>query len=152
LLALEGVTGVDIAGRVVTVMKEGDGEWLPLAKQIGGTIRGQLQAGGPLFAEQYQPKFSSASAAELRERVQRVIDDMINPGVAAHGGYVELLDFKDYTAYVRMGGGCQGCGAADVTLKQGISRLIQEEVPEVIEVLDATDHASGQNPYYAPAK
>ncbi len=88
----------------------------------------------------------------LRERVQELIDSSINPAVAGHGGYIELLDVKENTVYLRMGGGCQGCGAADVTLKAGIERMIFEEVPEVTEVLDVTDHASGSNPYYAPSK
>ncbi len=88
----------------------------------------------------------------VRDRVQELIDSAINPAVAGHGGYIELLDVKDSTVYLRMGGGCQGCGAADVTLKAGIERMIFEEVPEVTEVLDVTDHASGTNPYYAPSK
>jgi Fe/S biogenesis protein NfuA len=88
----------------------------------------------------------------LRDRVQELIDTSINPAVAGHGGYIELLDVKDNTVYLRMGGGCQGCGAADVTLKAGIERMIFEEVPEVTEVLDVTDHASGSNPFYAPSK
>ncbi len=88
----------------------------------------------------------------LRDRIQELIDNSINPAVAGHGGYIELLDVKENTVYLRMGGGCQGCGAADVTLKAGIERMIFEEVPEVTEVLDVTDHASGGNPYYAPSK
>jgi Fe/S biogenesis protein NfuA len=91
-------------------------------------------------------------AKGLRDRVQELIDTSINPAVAGHGGYIELLDVKENTVYLRMGGGCQGCGAADVTLKAGIERMIFEEVPEVTEVLDVTDHASGSNPYYAPSK
>lgn len=90
--------------------------------------------------------------AELKEKVQELIEAMINPSVAAHGGYIELIDVKDSTAYIRMSGGCQGCGAADVTLKAGIERLIFEEIPEITEVLDVTDHASGENPYYSPSK
>ncbi len=90
--------------------------------------------------------------AELKEKVQELIEAMINPAVAAHGGYIELIDVKDSTAYIRMSGGCQGCGAADVTLKAGIERLIFEEIPEITEVLDVTDHASGENPYYSPSK
>jgi Fe/S biogenesis protein NfuA len=90
--------------------------------------------------------------AELKEKVQELIENMINPAVAAHGGYIELIDVKESTAYIRMSGGCQGCGAADVTLKAGIERLIFEEIPEITEVLDVTDHASGANPYYAPSK
>ena len=88
----------------------------------------------------------------VREKVQELLDTAINPAVAGHGGYIELIDVQESTVYLRMGGGCQGCGAADVTLKAGIERMIFEEVPEVTEVLDTTDHASGSNPYYAPSK
>jgi Fe/S biogenesis protein NfuA len=95
---------------------------------------------------------AEAEEKGLRDRVQELIDTSINPAVAGHGGYIELLDVKDNTVYLRMGGGCQGCGAADVTLKAGIERMIFEEVPEVTEVLDVTDHGSGSNPYYAPSK
>jgi Fe/S biogenesis protein NfuA len=89
---------------------------------------------------------------DLKTRVQELIDSMINPAVAGHGGFVDLIDVKDNKVYLQMGGGCQGCGAADITLKSGIERLIKEEIPEVEEVLDTTDHASGANPYYAPSK
>jgi Fe/S biogenesis protein NfuA len=88
----------------------------------------------------------------LMTKVQDLIDNMINPAVAGHGGFVPLVDVKGKKVYLQMGGGCQGCGAADVTLKQGIERLIREELPEVEEVLDTTDHASGENPYYQPSK
>jgi len=89
---------------------------------------------------------------DLKTKVQELIDSMINPAVAGHGGFVDLIDVKDNKVYLTMGGGCQGCGAADVTLKQGIERLIKEELPEIEEVLDTTDHASGDNPYYQPSK
>lgn len=86
------------------------------------------------------------------QAVQRVIDEQINPAIAGHGGFVSLLDFKDGRAYIALGGGCQGCGMADVTLRQGIEVMIREAVPEVVEILDTTDHAAGTNPYYQPAK
>ena len=89
---------------------------------------------------------------ELMTKVQELIDSTINPAVAGHGGFVQLVDVKDKKVYIQMGGGCQGCGAADVTLKAGIERLIKEELPEIEEVLDSTDHASGTNPYYTPDK
>jgi Fe/S biogenesis protein NfuA len=89
---------------------------------------------------------------DLKTRVQDLIDTAINPAVAGHGGYVELLDVRDNVVYLQMGGGCQGCGAADITLKAGIERLIREEIPEVTEVLDTTDHAAGENPYYTAGK
>lgn len=88
----------------------------------------------------------------LAEAVQKVIEERINPAIAAHGGWVTLIDIQESTAYVRLGGGCQGCGMVDVTLKQGIEVMIKEHVPEIEQVLDTTDHASGTNPYYAPSK
>ena len=89
---------------------------------------------------------------ELATKVQELIDSTINPAVAGHGGFVQLVEVKDNKVYLQMGGGCQGCGAADVTLKAGIERLIEEELPEIEEVLDSTDHSSGTNPYYTPDK
>jgi Fe/S biogenesis protein NfuA len=88
----------------------------------------------------------------LALQIQSLLDERINPGVAAHGGNVELLDVKDGTVFVRLGGGCQGCGMVDVTLRQGIEALIREEIPEIQQVVDTTDHAAGSNPYYQPAK
>ncbi|MBI2115943.1 MAG: NifU family protein, partial [candidate division NC10 bacterium] len=84
--------------------------------------------------------------------VQQVIDTRINPGVASHGGYVTLLDVKGDVAYIALGGGCQGCGMADVTLKQGIEVMIREAVPEIRQIVDTTDHAGGTNPFYQPSK
>jgi Fe/S biogenesis protein NfuA len=86
----------------------------------------------------------------LAQKVQDVIDQKVNPGVAGHGGQVWLLDVKDKVAYIRFGGGCQGCGMANVTLKEGIEVMIKEEVPEIERVIDSTDHADGKNPYYQP--
>ncbi len=86
------------------------------------------------------------------ELVQELIDSRINPGIASHGGWVQLIDYEDGRVYVKLGGGCQGCGMVDVTLKQGIETLLKQEIPEVVEVLDTTDHASGTNPYYSSAK
>ena len=86
------------------------------------------------------------------EAIQKVIDTRINPGVAAHGGFVTLLEVKNDIAYVALGGGCQGCGMANVTLKQGIEVIIREAVPEIHQVIDTTDHAGGTNPYYQPSK
>lgn len=88
----------------------------------------------------------------LAARVQAVLDRQINPSVAAHGGFVDLLDVRDGAAYVQLGGGCQGCAQVDVTLRQGIEVAIKAAVPEITQVIDSTDHAAGTNPYYQPAK
>ena len=84
--------------------------------------------------------------------VQKLLDERINPSVSAHGGHIALVDVNDNTAYIRLEGGCQGCGMADVTLKQGVEVEIQKEVPSIAHVLDVTDHAGGSNPYYQPGK
>lgn len=88
----------------------------------------------------------------LAQSVQDVITEQINPGIASHGGWVMLLDVKDDTAYIQLGGGCVGCGMVDVTLKQGIEVMLKGAVPQLKAVVDTTDHASGTNPYYQPAK
>ena len=98
-------------------------------------------------------KFDNPNRPPLLEdpiaaRVHRLIEERINPTVASHGGHVALIDVKDGTVFVRLGGGCQGCGQADATLKQGIEAMIRDEVPEITSVLDTTDHAAGENPYY----
>ena len=84
--------------------------------------------------------------------IRALLDDSINPSVAAHGGHIALVDVADDTVYIRLEGGCQGCGMADVTLKQGIETEIRRAVPSIRSVLDVTDHAGGSNPYYQPGK
>ena len=91
-------------------------------------------------------------SSDARTRIQEMIDFQINPAVGGHGGIIELLDYKDGVVYLRMGGGCQGCGMANVTLKQGIERMLREEIPEIQQIVDVTDHAGGTHPYYQPSK
>lgn len=88
----------------------------------------------------------------VAERVIHVLDQQINPAIAAHGGHAELVAVEDDVAYLRLSGGCQGCGMASVTLSQGIEVALRENVPEITRVVDVTDHASGANPYYEAAK
>ena len=83
---------------------------------------------------------------------RQVLDQFINPSIAAHGGSAELIAVEGDVAYVRLGGGCVGCGMAAVTLSQGITVAIKDAVPEIADVVDTTDHASGTNPYYEAAK
>lgn len=100
------------------------------------------------------PKTSGAPtpAGPVAEKVQQIINTKINPAIAGHGGVISLVDVKDNVAYLRFGGGCQGCGMVDVTLKQGVEVMIKENVPEIAGVMDVTEHADGKNPYYQPAK
>ncbi len=135
-----------------TVQDEGDFKVLvdaPTLENLRGAVVdfvGQLVGGG-FKIENPNPIWSDS----LAQGIQELIDGEINPGVASHGGHVELLDVKDNQVYVRMGGGCQGCGMASVTLKQGVEALLQQHYPDV-QVVDTTDHAGGSNPFYQPAK
>ena len=88
----------------------------------------------------------------LAQEIQRIFDEQVNPQIAAHGGYVQLLELRGKRAYIEMGGGCQGCGMASVTLKQGIEVAVKEALPEIEELVDVTDHQSGDNPYFKPSK
>lgn len=88
----------------------------------------------------------------VEERIVQLLDQQINPGLASHGGYANLVKVIDDTkAVVTMGGGCQGCAVSAVTLREGIQKAIVTYVPEITEVVDVTDHDAGENPYYTDA-
>jgi Fe/S biogenesis protein NfuA len=89
---------------------------------------------------------------DIARRVTAVLDRDVNPSIASHGGHAELAGIEGATAYLRLGGGCQGCGMATVTLSQGIEVAITQAVSEITRVVDVTDHASGTNPYFEQAK
>src|ERR1039457_1897615 len=89
---------------------------------------------------------------DTARRVTAVLDREVNPSIASHGGHAELAGIEGATAYLRLGGGCQGCGMATVTLSQGIEVAITRAVSEIARVVDVTDHASGTNPYFEQAK
>ncbi|MFQ5915963.1 MAG: NifU family protein [Nitrospinota bacterium] len=95
---------------------------------------------------------SSEEDEVLKMKFQQFLDEEINPAVGMHGGFVSLIDVKDRVAFVQMGGGCQGCGMVNVTLKQGIEARMNEVMPEIREIVDTTDHRGGANPYYQPGK
>ncbi len=88
----------------------------------------------------------------LELRVIQVLNEQVNPSIAAHGGQADLVAIEDGAAYLRLSGGCQGCGMATVTLSQGIEVAITGAIPEIDRVVDVTDHGSGDNPYYEQAK
>jgi Fe/S biogenesis protein NfuA len=116
---------------------------------------GDLETGGLVIEESAQATPDLGPPPEeltgdTAQRVQQVLEQQINPAIAAHGGVVHLIDVEGGVAFVRMGGGCAGCGMATVTLDQGIELAIREAVPEITSIVDVTDHAAGQNPYYAP--
>jgi len=116
-------------------------------------------SGGMVIINPNEPKTPDITAVPegdlsgpVAQRVMAVLEQQINPSIASHGGWAQLVAVEEDTVYLRMGGGCQGCGMAKVTLSQGIEVAIRESVPEIARVVDVTDHRSGANPYYEAAK
>jgi Fe-S cluster biogenesis protein NfuA len=148
LFELEDIAAVLIQDNQVTVTATTDGEWMPLAKQVGAAIRSVLQSGEAPISDTVLS--SLPPAEEISGRIQELFQKQINPAIAAHGGFVELIDVKGNEVFIRMGGGCQGCGMASMTLRNGIEKAIRQTVPDVGAIMDTTDHAAGRNPYYQP--
>jgi Fe/S biogenesis protein NfuA len=98
------------------------------------------------------PRPEADLSSPLAQQVVAVLEAEINPAIAAHGGRADLVAVDDAVAYLRLSGGCQGCGLASVTLSEGIEVAILEAIPEITKVVDVTDHASGTNPFFESAK
>ncbi len=145
LFGVEGVASVSVIGRKVIVRRSTEGEWTPTARAIGAAIREKVLAGGTLIdpeAAKGTPKDE-----EMLANVRQVVDTEVNPVVAGHGGNIGIEAMRDGVVFVNMSGGCQGCGMAQITLRQGVEKLLRERFPEITEVLDATDHGLGERPY-----
>jgi Fe/S biogenesis protein NfuA len=122
-----------------------------------------VHGGGMVIENPNQPPAPTAASpamagppadlsGDVAQRVLQVLEQQVNPSIAAHGGRADLVAVEDASAYLRLSGGCAGCGMAAVTLSQGIEVALRESVPEITRVIDVTDHAAGTNPYYEAAK
>lgn len=143
-------SGGERAGDVLVDGPDGIRFTMPLASvpYLDGITLDANPSSGALTVDNPNPLWLD----ELARDVQRLLDEEINPSVAMHGGHIDLLDVSDGVAYINMGGGCQGCGMAEVTLGQGVRVAIMDRFPQITEVRDTTDHAQGANPYYQAAK
>jgi Fe-S cluster biogenesis protein NfuA len=171
--------GDDVVGQIRELI---DTRIQPAVSQNGGAVIFQgfedgivlLDMEGPAVAmklgienmlKHYVPEVETVQSFEEYERlkspamntpealsIRRILDEDVNPAVASHGGHIALIDVKPDTVYIRLEGGCQGCGMADMTLKNGVEVAIKQAVPAITAVLDVTDHAGGDNPYYQPGK
>ena len=108
--------------------------------------------GGLVIRNPNRPKMLEGEDIELSgtpgEKLQQLLDQHINPSLAAHGGYAELVKMEETVAHILMGGGCQGCAMSAATLRQGIEVMIAEAIPEITEIIDVTDHEAGENPFF----
>ncbi len=148
LFAQPGVRNVLIHETNVTVTHnvEGDGSAQTRAAQFGQAIRAHLETGKPIVTETWLASLPSES--DVREGLQRAVDEEVNPGIAAHSGEITITAVVGNTAYIKMGGGCQGCAASSITLRQGVNECFRRAVPQLGALLDETDHAAGSNPFF----
>lgn len=152
LFGIPGVAHVLISDNVVTVGKLAHVEWSQLKAAIGAKIRAQLLTGVPAVLENSYGKVKVSWGrpdAEVRAAIQESIDGEVNRGIAAHGGKISLVDYHDGKLLISMSGGCQGCASSQVTLRQGVEVMVRRIAPEVVEIVDTTDHAAGTTPFYA---
>jgi len=85
----------------------------------------------------------------IADRVTAILESQVNPSIAAHGGRIELVDVRDTEIFMEMTGGCQGCAMSRMTLRQGVERTLRQAIPEITMIHDVTDHAAGENPFFA---
>jgi Fe-S cluster biogenesis protein NfuA len=150
LFALPGVAHVLVTENVVTVGKGPGASWSGLKSAVGSTIRTQLLTGVPAILE--TPRDASSRGrvdAQVRAVVQELLDREVNQSISAHGGQISIVDVRAGILTITMSGGCQGCAASAVTLRQGFELMVRKVAPEIVHVVDATDHASGEKPFYS---
>ncbi len=149
LFALPGVVNVLIAESVVIVGKEPGATWSSLKSLVGSAIRSQILSGVPAILEMnVQASKQARSDAELGEIIEQLLDKEINRSIANHGGKISIVEIRQGKLYIVMSGGCQGCASSQVTLRQGFEVMVKRVAPEILEIVDATDHAAGNDPFY----
>jgi len=145
---------VSVNAGVVTLEASGSpGAIVPATARIEALVRGSVPEVAEVRvvwpeAEPTRP----AESDELAERVRRVLNVEVNPAIAAHRGRVTLVDVTAGRVRIRLEGGCQGCSLAEVTVRQGIESILRKRLPEVVAIVDVTDHAAGTEPFFAPGK
>ena len=152
LFALPGVANVLIAESVVTIGKEPSASWSGLKAAIGTAIRTQLLTGVPAILEMaVYAGTQGRSDAELGAAIQGLLDKEVNRSIANHGGKISLVEVREGKLFIIMSGGCQGCASSQKTLRQGFEVMVKRVAPEIVEIVDATDHAAGKKPFYQRA-
>ena len=149
LFALPGVSHVLVAETVVTVGKDPSVAWSALKSAIGAAIRSQLLTVVPAIFE--APRNTSTRGrtdAEIRSIVQELLNREVNRSIASHGGQISIVDVREGNLFVAMSGGCKGCAASSVTLRRGFEVMVRRVVPEIVDIVDTTDHTAGKNPFY----
>ncbi len=145
MFEIPGIASVLISHTSITLTKALPDPWNIVGPAVGKAIRAHVASGEPAVDPSLIEKIPPTEV--IRERVEKVIREEIQPSVAQHGGSVNVVDVKDNIVLLQLGGGCQGCSSATATLKLGVEAAIRRAVPEVGEIVDTTDHANGASPY-----
>ena len=147
LFAIDSVTRVEVAGATIWIGKDATSAWTRLKPAIAAAIRSVLdETQAPLGVG---PVAETDPDASLLRAVKALLEDQVNPSIAAHGGHIAAEKVSDGSVYLRMSGGCQGCAASSATLREGVERMLRAALPQITEIVDVTDHASGTTPFYA---
>jgi len=150
LFAIEGVDDVKIHRDTFTIHKNIPDPWPKVAQKVIPVLKETLQAGSGVLDETKREELKNAPLdKEMRGLIESALEQQINPALASHGGWVKLVKIEGQDVYVEMGGGCQGCASSRATMKFGVERAVKEAAPAVRNVIDATDHDAGSNPYYS---
>tara|TARA_R110001592_G_C13189109_1_gene752109 strand:+ start:411 stop:1037 length:627 start_codon:yes stop_codon:yes gene_type:complete len=153
LFALSGVLNVLIAENIITISKEADAKWSELKPRIGKAIRSHLLSGIPAILEmEVNTNMQGRSDAELGVVIQQLLDKEVNRSIANHGGKISIIEVRLGKLFIAMGGGCQGCSSSQMTLRQGLEVMVKKVAPEIVEIVDMTDHTAGANPFYQSHK
>lgn len=154
LMRVPGVVSVITKGKLLIIAKHTGADWNGIVPLLENAIRSGLNPDAEIHPADAISAAVSGSSDDLalRQRVQQILDEEINPQVAAHGGYISLLDVQGTRVFIQLGGGCQGCAMSAATLKHGVEATLKTQIPEITEILDTTDHAAGSNPFFQGAE
>jgi Fe-S cluster biogenesis protein NfuA len=147
VLAVDGVSEVVFTGDRVTVVRDPAGpSWDDLIPRVQYALSAAVTSAAAVVDPDRAPALDDDA---MYDEVEHIFQTQINPIVAQHGGAIDLIDVQDATVVIRMSGGCQGCGMANVTLRQGVEAALKKAIPTLAGIRDVTDHGSGANPYFA---
>lgn len=150
VFTLDGVASVQVSEDALLVTKDVEEAWPKLASQMIPLVKKVLESDGELISAEALKRIQQMPAPDEMEKIiTGLLDQYINPAIAAHGGFVKLIKLEDRDVYLEMGGGCQGCAASQATMKNGVEKAIRDALPQIREIIDVTDHTAGENPYYS---
>lgn len=141
LFELPGVTAVKVSGSSVWVTRNDDEDWASMSRKVAEVLRAHKASGQPALAKDVRPNVPTPE--EILEKARKVIEEKVTPALASHGGGIELVGVEGASVRVKLMGGCQGCAGARATLRNGVERALRDEIPQLDEVLDVTDHSGG---------